>query len=139
MMPMTVGSQVEAERILAEIRIANEICGDNKDSDEYALWEKSTDEDVLFFHYVIPPQCRNAPAVKSASRLFDNIPDGKLVRPNKPEPQVLRCELQQETHGGEAQRDDCTLQDAVSECSLREGVHRDGCPHQGRPHYPYEE
>ena len=90
MLPTTIGSQFEAERALAELRTVSRVVGDPRDSEEYTYWETSSHDTLAYAFYSVPDQYRNVPAVKSASRIFDHIPDGQLVRPDKPEPAVLR-------------------------------------------------
>ena len=90
MLPATIGSQFEAERALAELRTVCRVVSDPRDSEEYTYWETSTHDTLAYAFYSVPDQYRNVPAVKSASRIFDQIPDGQLVRPDKPEPAVLR-------------------------------------------------
>ena len=90
MLPATIGSQFEAERALAELRTVSRVVGDPRDSEEYTYWETSTHDTLAYAFYSVPDQYRNVPAVKSASHIFDQIPDGQLVRPDKPEPAVLR-------------------------------------------------
>ena len=90
MLPTTIGSQFEAERALAELRTVSHVVGDPRDSEEYTYWETSSHDTLAYAFYSVPDQYRNVPAVKSASRIFDQIPDGQLVRPDKPEPAVLR-------------------------------------------------
>ena len=90
MLPTTIASQFEAERALAELRTVSRVVGDPRDSEEYTYWETSSHDTLSYAFYSVPGQYRNVPAVKSASRIFDQIPDGQLVRPDKPEPAVLR-------------------------------------------------
>ena len=88
MLPTTIGSQFEAERALAELRTVNRVVSDPRDSEEYTKWETSAHDTYAFYN--VPDQYRNVPAVKSASRIFDQISADQLVRPDKPEPAVLR-------------------------------------------------
>ena len=75
---------------VAELRTVKQVVSDPRDSEEYTNWETSAHDTLSYALYSIPDQYRNVPAVKSASRIFDQIPANQLVRPDKPEPAVPR-------------------------------------------------